>query len=87
MVRFHRWRAACIHLHTSLDPTAFSRAVEGAGTSKSEQFWQRPSGSLLLLHLMLRLLQKSPTRHRYGQLPNLTKMKRSMHSEWSWSRK
>lgn len=34
------------------------------GTSKSEQFWHRPSGSSLALHLMLRLLQKSPKRLR-----------------------
>lgn len=31
------------------------------GTSKSAQFWHRPSGSSPLTHLMLRRLQKSPS--------------------------
>ena len=41
-------------------PRRFAARSKVQGTSKSAQFWQRPSGSSPLLHLILRLLQKSP---------------------------
>lgn len=46
----------------ALTPRRFAGRSKVHGTSKSEQFWHRPSGSSLWLHLMLRLLQKSPKR-------------------------
>jgi hypothetical protein len=51
---------------TTLVPALTPRRLAGRSkvhaTSKSTQFWQRPSASSLRLHLMLRLLQKSPKR-------------------------
>lgn len=51
----------------ALTPRRLAGRSKVQGTSKSEQFWQRPRLSSLLLHLMLRLLQKSPKRHRRGR--------------------
>lgn len=55
----------------ALTPRRLAGRSKVHATSKSTQFWHRPSESSLRLHLMLRLLQKSPKR-QYGQLSRLT---------------